>query len=197
MTLPGTILLTGASGYIGGRLLPRLERSGFHVRCLTRRPDELRDRVAPSTEIAEADVLDSESLGAALEGVDTAHYLVHSMRGGHFEENDRRAAENFARAADRAGVSRIVYLGGLGRDEDGLSTHLRSRHETGRILRGSSAQVIELRASIVIGSGSLSFELIRALVERLPLMICPRWVGVPAQPIAIEDMLDYCGVTGW
>jgi uncharacterized protein YbjT (DUF2867 family) len=113
------------------------------------------------------------------------------MRGGDFEADDRRAAENFARAVDRAGVSRIVYLGGLGRDEEALSTHLRSRHETGQILRRSSAQVIELRASIVIGSGSLSFELIRALVERLPVMICPRWVGVPAQPIAIEDLLAY------
>jgi uncharacterized protein YbjT (DUF2867 family) len=191
MTLPGTILLTGASGYIGGRLLPRLERLGLPVRCLARRPDELRDRVAASTEIVEADVLDPESLGPALEGVDTAYYLVHSMRGGDFEAEDRRAAENFARAVDDAGVSRIIYLGGLGREEDGLSTHLRSRHETGRILRGSSAQVIELRASIVIGSGSLSFELIRALVERLPVMVCPRWVGVPAQPIAIEDMLAY------
>jgi len=191
MTSPGTILLTGASGYIGGRLLPRLERLGLRVRCLTRRPEELRDRVAASTEIVEADVLDPESLGPALDGVDTAYYLVHSMRGGDFEAKDRRAAECFARAATSAGVGRIIYLGGLGRDEDGLSTHLRSRHETGEILRGSSAQVVELRASIVIGSGSFSFELIRALVERLPVMICPRWVDVPAQPIAIEDMLAY------
>jgi uncharacterized protein YbjT (DUF2867 family) len=191
MTRPGRILLTGASGYIGGRLLTRLERLGLRVRCLTRRPDELRDHVASSTEIVEADVLDPESLGRALEGVETAYYLVHSMRGGDFEADDRRAAENFARAADGAGVSRIIYLGGLGRDEDGLSTHLRSRHETGEILRSSSAQVVELRASIVIGSGSLSFELIRALVERLPVMICPRWVSVPAQPVAIEDVLAY------
>jgi uncharacterized protein YbjT (DUF2867 family) len=191
MTPPGKVLLTGASGYIGGRLLPRLERLGLPVRCLTRRPNELAERVAASTEIVEADLLDPESLGRALDGIETAYYLVHSMRGGDFEANDRRAAENFARAADGAGVRRIIYLGGLGREQDGLSTHLRSRHETGYILRGSSAQVIELRASIVIGSGSLSFELIRALVERLPVMICPRWVGVPAQPIAIEDMLAY------
>jgi len=192
MSSSGTILLTGATGYIGGRLLPRLESRAERVRCLTRRPEALRGRTAPSTEIVAGDVLDADTLGPALAGVDTAYYLVHSMGGTRdFQEQDRRAAENFARAADRAGVRRIIYVGGLGEESEGLSLHLRSRHETGEMLRSSSAQVIELRASIVIGSGSLSFELIRALVERLPIMICPRWVGVPAQPIAIEDLLAY------
>jgi uncharacterized protein YbjT (DUF2867 family) len=139
-----------------------------------------------------ADVLDRDSLTAALEGVEGAYYLVHSMgAGGDFEENDREGASNFASAARENGVRRIIYMGGLGDPTQELSPHLRSRHEVGEILRSSGAQVIELRASIVIGSGSLSFELIRALVERLPVMICPRWVSTPAQPIAVEDVLDY------
>lgn len=186
------ILLTGATGYVGGRLLHLLEDSGEHVRCLTRRPSSLKGVVGESTEIAEADLLEAESLDSALQGIDTAYYLVHSMgAGGDFESEDRLAAQNFANAATAAGVRRIVYLGGLGDDNEQLSKHLRSRHETGRILRESTAEVIEFRASIVLGSGSLSFELIRALVNRLPTMICPRWVRTPAQPIAIEDLLDY------
>jgi len=186
------ILLTGATGYVGGRLLSLLEASGEQLRCLTRRPESLRGVVAASTEIAKADLLDAESVGDALEGIDTAYYLVHSMgASGDFEQEDRLAAQNFANAASAAGVRRIVYLGGLGDDSEELSKHLRSRHETGNILRQSTTQVIEFRASIVLGSGSLSFELIRALVNRLPAMICPRWVRTPAQPIAIEDLLDY------
>lgn len=187
-----SILITGASGYVGGRLLSLLESTGHQVRCLARRPENLLPRVAPGTQVVAGDVMDRASLDAALQGIDTAYYLVHSM--GHdrdFERLDREAATNFAEAAKRAGVRRIVYLGGLGDSTGKLSKHLRSRHETGECLRGSQIQVIEFRASIVIGSGSLSFELIRALVQRLPVMICPRWVRVMAQPIAIEDLLDY------
>lgn len=186
------ILLTGATGYVGGRLLPLLEQAGYSVRCLTRQPDSLKSRVAESTEVVKGDVFDTASLTRALDGVDTAFYFVHSMGAkSDFEAEDRLAASNFAEAASQAGVRRIVYLGGLGNPDHKLSKHLRSRQETGDILRSSSAEVIEFRASIVIGSGSLSFELIRALVERLPVMICPKWVSVLAQPIAIEDLVQY------
>ena len=186
------ILLTGATGYVGGRLLPRLERLGSRVRCAVRRPEALRDRVSPTTEVVVADVLDQASLDAALTGMDTAFYLIHSMGTDRdFEQEDRIAAENFAEAATVAGVKRIIYLGGLGNPDHKLSKHLRSRQETGDILRTHHRQIVEFRASIVIGSGSLSFEMIRALVERLPVMICPRWVQVKAQPIAVEDLLEY------
>ncbi len=186
------ILLTGATGYVGGRLLSLLEQRGDVVRCLTRRPESLALRVAETTEVLSGDVLDRDSLDTALAGIDTAFYFVHSMGAGKdFEIEDREAATNFAEAADKAGVKRIIYLGGLGNQNQKLSKHLRSRQETGDRLRASQAQVIEFRASIVIGSGSLSFELIRALVERLPMMICPKWVRVQAQPIAIEDLLAY------
>ena len=188
------MLLTGASGYVGGRLLPRLESRGLRVRCMARRPEFLARRVGEDTEIVEGDVLEEDTLAAALEDVHTAYYMVHSMGSAGpegFEAEDRRAAENFARAAREAGVQRIVYLGGLGEEGPDLSPHLRSRHEVGRLLRSSGIPVIEFRASIVIGSGSLSFEMIRALVERLPVMVTPRWVRVVAQPIAIGDLLDY------
>lgn len=191
-TESGLILLTGATGYVGGRLLSRLEATGVRVRCLTRRPENLAYRVADSTEVVGGDLLDPDTLDQALVGVDTAYYFVHSMGAtSDFEQEDRDAAQNFVNAADKAGVRRIIYLGGLGKRDENLSKHLRSRQETGEILRSSQAQVIEFRASIVIGSGSLSFELIRTLVERLPVMICPRWVSVKAQPIAIEDLLSY------
>jgi len=190
--MTGLILLTGATGYVGGRLLSRLQQQQIRVRCLTRRPEALRDRVAATTEVVQGDVFDADSLAAAFEGVDTAYYFVHSMGDNRdFESQDRIAAENFAKAATQAGVRRLVYLGGLGNPDEKLSKHLRSRQETGDILRAHHSQVIEFRASIVIGSGSLSFEMIRALSERLPIMICPRWVQVKAQPIAIEDLLAY------
>ncbi len=186
------VLLTGATGYVGGRLRSLLEQRDFQLRCMVRRPENLRGRVSAATEVVKGDVFDEESLALALDGVDTAYYLIHSMgTKGSFESQDRVAAENFARAARNAGVRRIIYLGGLGDEDQRLSPHLRSRHEVGRILGESGCQVIELRASIVIGSGSLSFELVRALVERLPVMICPKWVSTQAQPIAIEDLLDY------
>ncbi len=190
--MTGLILLTGASGYVGGRLLPALEARAHAVRCLARRPEHLDGRTGPGTEVVAGDVLDPDSLAAALAGVEVAYYLVHSMgSAGAFEDEDRRAAENFGRAARAAGVRRIVYLGGLGRSDPELSPHLRSRHEVGEVLRASGVQVLELRASIVIGSGSLSFEMVRALVERLPVMITPRWVDTLAQPIAIQDLLAY------
>jgi uncharacterized protein YbjT (DUF2867 family) len=186
------ILLTGATGYIGGRLLPLLERRGLRVRCLARHPEYLRPRIANTTELVAGDVLAPESLSSAFEGVDTAYYLIHSMGSSRgFEFEDRQAASNFAVAAKNAGVRRIIYLGALGNPKHSLSEHLRSRQETGEVLRASRIQVLEFRASIIIGSGSLSFELIRALVERLPVMICPKWVSTPAQPIAIEDVLEY------
>jgi uncharacterized protein YbjT (DUF2867 family) len=185
------ILLTGATGYVGGRLLRALERDGRRVRCLARHPDALIRRVAPSTEVVQGDVQDFSSMHAAMEGVHTAFYLVHSMSSKKsFEKEDRRSATAFGAAAHQAGVKRIVYLGGLGQGE-GLSAHLRSRQEVGRILRESGAPTIEFRASIILGSGSFSFEMIRALVERLPVMITPRWVKTPTQPIAIEDVIAY------
>jgi hypothetical protein len=182
------ILLTGATGYVGGRLLKALEQAEHHVRCLARRPEFLSHRVAPTTEVVAGDVLDRGVLPAAMKGVQTAYYLIHSMGSrGAFDEEDRRAAHNFGQAARDAGVQRLIYLGGLG-DRGGLSPHLQSRQEVGEILRTSGVQTIEFRASIVIGSGSLSFDMIRALVERLPIMITPRWVSVQAQPIAITDL---------
>jgi len=186
------ILLTGATGYVGGRLMRRLESEGRALRCLVRRPEQFRGRAAAGTEIAAGDVTDRDSVARALAGVEVAYYLVHSMGSPEdFETRDRLAASIFASAAARAGLKRIVYLGGLGDSKAELSAHLRSRHEVGRILAASGVPTIELRASIVIGSGSLSFELIRSLVERLPAMITPRWVGILAQPIAIDDVLDY------
>jgi uncharacterized protein YbjT (DUF2867 family) len=186
------VLLTGASGYVGGRLLPALEARNVRVRVLARRPEHLGRRTGPHTEVVRGDVLDPFSLMRVMPGVDTAYYLVHSMgAAGGFEETDRVAAESFGRAARDAGVRRIVYLGGLGDAEQRLSPHLRSRHEVGEILRRSGVPTIELRASIVIGSGSLSFEMVRALVDRLPVMVTPRWVSVATQPIAVDDLLRY------
>ena len=187
-----SILITGATGYIGGRLLAEFERRGTPVRCLARNPGALGPRVAASTEVVRGDVLDPASLGPALEGIDTAYYLVHSMGApADFAGLDRDGARHFAEAARAAGVRRIVYVGGLGDAADDLSAHLRSRHETGDVLRAAGVEVVEFRASIVIGSGSLSYEMVRALTERLPVMVCPRWVAIQAQPIAIEDLLAY------
>lgn len=186
------VLLTGATGYVGGRLLKELEKRGYAVRALARRPENLIGRVSEGTEVVKGDVLDAESLGAAFEGIDFAYYLVHSMGSkADFEEQDRDAAINFSSAARKAGVQRIVYLGGLGKESEELSSHLRSRQEVGSILRESGVPTIELQASIILGSGSLSFEMIRNLVERLPVMVAPKWVQVNAQPIFIDDVLRY------
>lgn len=186
--------MTGGTGYVGGRLIRLLQQRGdeLHLRLMARKPEYLRARIGGEAEIVQGDVTVPETLDAALEGIDTAYYLIHSMGSGQdFEEQDREAARNFARAARKHGVRRIIYLGGLGENHEALSAHLRSRHEVGQVLKESGSQVIEFRASIVIGSGSLSFELIRALVQKLPVMICPKWVSTAAQPIAVEDVLSY------
>jgi uncharacterized protein YbjT (DUF2867 family) len=187
------ILITGATGYVGGRLLRVFEQQPAPpaLRCLVRRPEYFEQRVGPGTEIVQGDLLDPASLTAALAGVEVAYYLVHAMgSSGDFEIEEQRGARNFAVAARQAGVKRIVYLGGLGEGEQ-LSPHLRSRQAVGAILRDSGVPTIEFRASVIIGSGSLSFELFRALVEKLPVMVAPRWVRIKAQPIAIEDVLAY------
>jgi len=184
------ILLTGATGYVGGCLLDDLQQRGHAVRCLVRRPEKLAGRTTSSTEVIRGDATDPDDLARACDGIDVAYWLVHSMEGGvDFERADRLAAERFAAAAKAAGVRRIVYLGGLGADDDRLSAHLRSRHEVGAILRASGLDVIEFRASIIIGAGSFSFDLVRTLVERLPVMICPAWLATPTQPIAIADVV--------
>jgi uncharacterized protein YbjT (DUF2867 family) len=186
-----TILLTGATGYIGGRLLRRLEEDGCTVRCLARHPERVHATKATTT-IVRGDCLDESSLDPAFADVRVAYYLVHSMvAGSDFASLDRRAAENFGRAAARAGVRRIIYLGGITDDSGAASAHLKSRAESGEALRSGGVPVVEFRASVVIGAGSVSFEMIRALVERLPAMICPRWVSTPAQPIAVDDVLAY------
>ncbi|MFI6103330.1 SDR family oxidoreductase [Streptomyces sp. NPDC051310] len=189
-------LVTGATGYIGGRLVPELLAAGYGVRCLARSPDKLRDHPwADRVDIVRGDVTDEESVRAALRDVDVAYYLVHALGTGRgFEETDRRAARVFGRSARDAGVRRIVYLGGLtpaGVPEDRLSPHLRSRAEVGRILLGSGVPTAVLRAAVVLGSGSASFEMLRYLTERLPVMVTPSWVHTRIQPIAVRDVLRY------
>jgi uncharacterized protein YbjT (DUF2867 family) len=186
------ILVTGGSGYVGGRLIPRLEQAGLTLRCLARSPDKLRTLASATTAVIKGDLLDPDTLPPSMQGVHTAYYLVHSMgSAGDFERNDRIAAQNFAKAAQDCGMERIIYLGGLGDDTQELSPHLRSRQEVGTILRGSGIETIEFRTSVVVGAGSLSFEMVRSLTDRLPVMICPRWLSTPTQPIAVDDLLLY------
>ncbi|MBI2864407.1 MAG: SDR family oxidoreductase [Chloroflexi bacterium] len=187
------ILVTGATGYVGGRLVPRLLDAGYRVRVLVRDPSRLQGRPwAGQVEVEQADVLQPETLSAALAGVSAAYYLVHSMAiAGDFPQRDLIAARNFGAAAKAAGVERIIYLGGLGDSQTTLSKHLRSRQETGTILREAGVPVTEFRAGIIIGSGSVSYEIIRYLTERLPIILAPGWVFTPAQPIAIRDVLAY------
>jgi uncharacterized protein YbjT (DUF2867 family) len=187
------ILVTGVTGYIGGRLVPRLLGKGASVRCLARDASRLQGRAwLPDVDLVVGDVLRPESLPDALRGVAVAYYLVHSLgAGSNFPERDVTAARNFGTAAKNAGVRRIIYLGGLGDPQKALSAHLRSRHETGDALRESGVPVTEFRAGVIVGSGSLSFEMIRYLTERVPVMICPRWVYTRIQPIAIRTVLDY------
>lgn len=188
-------LVTGATGYIGGRLVPELLDAGFEVTALTRTEGWLRDVPwADRVEIKTADVLKPDTLPELLAGVDVAYYLIHSIgSGSNFAATDRQAAENFAGAAATAGVRRIVYLGGLADDQSDpeLSEHLASRAEVGRILLDSGVPTAVLRAAVIIGSGSASFEMLRYLTERLPIMITPKWVGTRTQPIAVHDALRY------
>jgi uncharacterized protein YbjT (DUF2867 family) len=186
------ILVVGASGYVGGRLVPLLLERGHELVLLGRNVRVLETRF-PQAKVLQGDLLEAESLPPSLEGVEVAYYLAHSMGTSSqgFAERDLQAAANFGEAAAGAGVGRIVYLGGLGSDDEGLSHHLTSRHETGAELARHRIPVTEFRAAIVIGSGSASFEILRHLAERLPIMITPRWVATRCQPIAIVDVLDY------
>jgi uncharacterized protein YbjT (DUF2867 family) len=187
------VLVTGATGYVGGRLVPIVLDEGHAVRCVTRGVDRLRD--APwrdRVEVVEGDVLDDEAMRQAMADVDVAYYLVHSLKSGRgFEERDRKAAEVFARAAHEAGVQRIVYLGGLAPPGIELSPHLRSRTEVGDVFLSGPVPAVVLRAAVILGSGSASFEMLRYLTERLPAMITPRWVRNRIQPIAIRDVIRY------
>jgi uncharacterized protein YbjT (DUF2867 family) len=183
--MPTTVLVTGATGYIGGRLLPELLEAGHRVRGLARSPD--RADLPDGVEVAQGDVVRGTGLAEALEGVDVAYYLVHSMESGagDFAETDRLGAHNFGAAAQRAGVKRVVYLGGL----EGKSAHLRSREEVAEILREYVADTVHVRAAMVIGEGSASFVMLRSLVQRLPVMITPRWIDTRTQPVAIADVV--------
>jgi uncharacterized protein YbjT (DUF2867 family)/uncharacterized protein YndB with AHSA1/START domain len=193
---PGARLaVTGATGYVGTRLVPRLLSAGYRVRCLVRSPRKLGDRAwfrDPAVEVVEAALGDGPSLTRHLEGCDAAYFLVHSMQAGHqFAEQDRHLAATFAQACAAAGVKRIVYLGGLGESGEALSEHLASRREVERILASGPVPVTTFRAAMIIGSGSASFEILRYLAERLPIMIAPRWVRTESQPLAIGNVLHY------
>jgi uncharacterized protein YbjT (DUF2867 family) len=187
------VLVTGATGYVGGRLVPRLLEAGYQVRCLVRDPARLQGRSwLEQVEVVQGDVLKPETLSTALQGITAAYYMIHSMkRSADFHQRDLTAARNFGHAAKEAGVQRLIYLGGLGDPTTKLSEHLHSRQQTGEVLRQAGMPVIEFRAAIIVGSGSLSFEMIRYLTERIPIMICPRWVFSRAQPTAIDDVLSY------
>ena len=184
------ILILGGTGYVGSNLIPRLISEGRQVRCLVRDPAKL---AAGNIEIHQGDASDPKAVESAIKGCDGLVYLIHSMnsRSTRFEDLDRRIAENVATAVQSSGIRQVIYLGGLGKKNIAQTPHLRSRHEVAAILRSSGAPVTELRAAAIIGSGSASFEMIRSLVTRLPIMICPKWVNVKTQPIAIRDVLEY------
>ncbi|TVQ32889.1 MAG: SDR family oxidoreductase [Phycisphaeraceae bacterium] len=190
------VFLTGATGYVGGRLAPRLLETGRSIRCLARSPGKLRDRtwaVDPRVSIVQGDLADGDALAEHMRGCAEAYYLVHSMiaAGADYAERDLEMARAFARAAEKAGVTRIIYLGGLGELGEDLSAHLRSRREVEQALASGATPVTVLRAAMIVGSGSASFEILRYLVERLPVMITPRWVSTECQPIAIRNVIGY------
>lgn len=186
------VLVTGATGYIGGLLVPALLNDGHEVRCVARLPERLAGRFA-GVDVVRGDVFDAPSMLAAMDGIEIAYYLIHSMTADRqdFSQSDREAAATFGVAAHEAGVKRIIFLGGLGIDGTTLSPHLRSRHEVGEILRYGGVLVTEFRAAIIVGSGSISFEMIRYLTERLPVMVAPKWVSTRCQPIAVHDVIRY------
>lgn len=187
------ILVTGATGYVGGRLVPKLLEAGYRVRCLVRDPSRLQGRPwQVRVEVVCGDALDLNTLVNAMQGVSAAYYLIHGMQGGRINaERDLNAARNFSAAAEEAGIERIIYFGELVDPASNLSPYLRARHETGYMLRYSSVPVTEFRAGMIIGSGSALFEMIRFLVERQPFLVCPAWFFSQAQPIAIRDVLSY------
>jgi uncharacterized protein YbjT (DUF2867 family) len=188
------VLVTGATGYVASRLIPRLLLADLDVRITSRSPGDVKER-HPEVDAIASDMFDPDSLKAALHDVDVAFYLVHSMEGDDFERKDREAATNFLRAAEDSGVRRIVYLSGLGEGRN-LSKHLRSRQEVGALLATGSIPVVEIRCAIVIGSGSVAFDMLRYLTERLPMMIAPRWLSTRIQPLAERDLVEYLLAAG-
>jgi uncharacterized protein YbjT (DUF2867 family) len=188
--MPSAALVTGATGFIGGRLAGALSRTGVRVRCLVRDGSRARHLDREGYELVEADVTDSHSLAGAGNGIDVAYYLIHAMAGGPgFDERERQGAVNFARMAKEDGIQRVIYLGGLG--DASASKHLRSRHETARVLASEGPPLTYFRAAMVVGAGSESYRTLRYLVKRLPLMIAPAWLKTATQPIGVDDVVEY------
>lgn len=187
-----TVLVTGATGFVGSHLVTDLLEHGYDVRALTRDREAGQAQLDSRIDVVEGDVLDPDSLAGVFEGVDVAYYLIHSLgTGAAFEERDTKAADNFAAAASEAGVERVIYLGGLGETGEDLSAHLRSRRDVEERLGQGTYDLTTFRAAIIVGAGSASFEMVRQLVSRLPVMITPKWVRTPSQPIAIRDVVEY------
>ena len=187
------ILICGATGYVGSRLTKKLLDEGHQIRCLARNPDSLNERFnSQKLEVIHGNLLNQETLHHIFDDIEVAYYLVHSLTAkDNFQDKEALCAKNFINEAKKSDVKRIIYLGGLGTNSEDLSPHLESRKEVGQILKSSQIPCIEIQASIIIGSGSLSFEIMKHLVERLPLMITPKWVSSMAQPIWIDDVLRY------